>query len=87
MGAIGLFLGGSIIGATLMYLHYREMIRATNRERNKHEGRIQELESERVVVRCMDAYRRGKEEGRLSPATAAEQFAKTFEDKRVQFRG
>lgn len=36
---------------------------------------------------CRDAMRRGRELERKSPANAAEQFARNFEGRRVQFKG
>ena len=81
-----LYVAGVLTGAGLMILHDYELRKAVNAERTKYQKRIQELETERRTTDCADAYRRGKIEGKYSPATKAEQFAKTFEDKRVQFR-
>ena len=86
MGVV-LYIAGVLTGAGLMVLHYREVARAVNAERYKYQGRLRELETERRTADCADAYRRGKKDGKYSPATAAEQFARTFEGKRVQFKG
>lgn len=69
-----------------MILHYREISKAVNSERYKYQSRLKELETERRAADCADAYRRGKNDGKYSPATAAERFAKTFEDRKVQFK-
>ena len=81
-----LYVAGVLTGAGLMILHYREVVKAVNVERAKYQNRLRELETERMTADCADAYRRGRNDGRYSPATAAERFAKTFEDRRVQFR-
>lgn len=81
-----IYVAGVITGASLMLLHHREVVRAVNAERAKYQNRIRELETERITADCADAYRRGVQKGRYSPATAAERFAKTFEDRRVEFR-
>lgn len=81
-----LYIAGVLTGAGIMMLHNREVTRAVNAERLKYQKRIQDLETERMTTDCADAYRRGKNDGRFSPATAAERFAKTFENKRAQFK-
>lgn len=81
-----IYVAGLLTGAGLIMLHYREVTKAVNAEKTKLLRRIQELETERRTADCADAYRRGKNDGRYSPATAAERFAKTFENRRVQFR-
>lgn len=86
IGAL-LYAVGVITGAGLMVLHYREIAKAVNVERSKYQSRLRELETERRAADCADAYRRGRNDGRYSPVTAAEQFAKTFEGRRAQFRG
>jgi len=85
MGTL-LYIAGVLTGAGVMILHNREVVKAVNAERAKYQKRIQDLETERRTTDCADAYRRGRNDGRYSPATAAERFAKTFEDKRAQFR-
>lgn len=85
MGVV-IYVVGVLTGAGLMVLHYREVAKAVNAERAKYQSRLRELETERRTADCADAYRRGRNDGKYSPATAAERFAKTFEDRRVQFR-
>jgi hypothetical protein len=85
MGTL-LYIAGVLTGAGLVILHDFELRKAVNAERSKYQKRLQDLETERRTADCADAYRRGKIEGKYSPATAAEKFAKTFEDKRAQFR-
>lgn len=85
MGVL-IYIAGVVTGAGLMILHNREVIKAVNAERAKYQNRLRELETERMTANCADAYRRGKNDGRYSPATAAERFAKTFEGRRAQFR-
>lgn len=85
MGVV-IYAAGVLTGVSLMVLHYREVAKAVNAERLKYQGRIRELETERMTADCADAYRRGRNDGKYSPATAAERFAKTFENRRVQFR-
>lgn len=85
MGVV-VYVAGVLTGAGLMVLHYREVVKAVNAERAKYQSRLRELETERMTANCADAYRRGRNDGKYSPATAAERFAKTFEDRRVQFR-
>ena len=80
------YIAGALTGAGLMVLHYREVAKAVNAERAKYQNRLRELETERRTADCADAYRRGKNDGRYSPATAAERFARTFEDRRAQFK-
>lgn len=87
MTEIIVYIAGILTGASLMILHYKEVIRAVNAERTKYQSRLRELETERMTADCADAYRRGKKDGKYSPATAAERFAKTFEERRVQFKG
>jgi hypothetical protein len=86
MGTL-IYIAGVLTGAGIMMLHNREVTKAINAERMKYQGRLRELETERRTADCADAYRRGKNDGKNSPATAAERFAKTFEDRRVQFKG
>lgn len=86
MTEIALFVAGALTGAGLMLLHYCGVIKAVDAERAKYQNRLKELEIERRTADCADAYRRGKNDGRFSPATNAERFAKTFEDRRVHFR-
>ena len=81
-----LYATGVITGAGLMVLHYQEIAKAVNAERAKYQNRLRELETERRTADCADAYRRGRNDGRYSPATAAERFAKTFENRRAQFK-
>jgi len=85
MGVV-VYVAGVLTGAGLMVLHYREVAKAVNAERSKYQSRLRELETERRTADCADAYRRGRNDGKYSPATAAERFAKTFEDRRAQFR-
>lgn len=85
MGVV-IYVAGVLTGAGLMVLHYREVTKAVNAERAKYQSRLRELETERRTADCADAYRRGRNDGRYSPATAAERFAKTFENRRVQFK-
>ena len=85
MGTL-LYIAGVLTGAGVMILHNREVVKAVNAERAKYQKRLQDLETERRTADCADAYRRGRNDGRYSPATSAERFAKTFENKRVQFR-
>lgn len=85
MGVV-IYVAGVLTGAGLMLLHHREVAKAVNAERAKYQNRLKELEAERRTADCADAYRRGKNDGKYSPATAAERFAKTFENRRVQFR-
>ena len=85
MGVV-IYVVGVLTGAGLMLLHHREVAKAVNTERAKYQSRLIELETERRTADCADAYRRGRHDGRYSPATAAERFAKTFEDRRVQFK-
>lgn len=85
MGVV-IYVAGVLTGAGLMMLHYREVAKAVNAERAKYQSRLRELETERRAADCADAYRRGRNDGKYNPATAAERFAKTFEDRRVQFK-
>lgn len=85
MGVV-IYVAGVLTGAGLIVLHYREVAKAVNAERAKYQNRLKELETERMTADCADAYRRGRNDGKYSPATAAERFAKTFEDRRAQFR-
>ena len=86
MGVL-LYVAGVITGGGLMYLHYKTIYKAVNAERAKYQRRLQELEAERRATDCADAFRRGVQKGRFSPAIYAERFAKTFEDRRVEFKG
>lgn len=83
---IALYMAGVLTGAGIMVLHHREVDRAVNAERIKYQSRLRELETERMTADCADAYRRGKNDGKYNPVTAAERFAKTFENRRVQFK-
>lgn len=85
MGVL-LYVAGVVTGGGLMYLHYKMIYKAVNAERVKYQRRLQELEAERRTADCADAFRRGVQKGRCSPVTAAERFAKTFENRRVEFR-
>lgn len=85
MGVI-IYVAGVLTGAGMVVLHYREVAKAVNTERVKYQSRLRELETERMTADCADAYRRGRNDGKYNPATAAERFAKTFENRRVQFR-
>lgn len=86
MTEIVLYIAGVLTGAGVMVLHHREVDKAVNAERVKYQSRLRELETERMTADCADAYRRGKNDGKYSPATTAERFAKTFENRRVQFK-
>lgn len=86
MGTL-LYIAGVLTGAGVMILHNREVVKAVNAERAKYQKRLQDLETERRAADCADAFRRGVQKGRFSPATDAERFAKTFEDRRVEFKG
>lgn len=85
MGVV-IYVAGVLTGAGLMILHHREVTKAVNAERVKYQSRLRELETERMTADCADAYRRGKNDGKYSPAVAAERFAKTFENRRAQFK-
>jgi len=85
MGVV-VYVAGVLTGAGLMLLHHREVAKAVNAERTKYQSRLRELETERMTADCADAYRRGRNDGKYSPATAAERFAKTFENRRAQFK-
>ena len=79
---IFLYFVGTLTGGALIYLHYR----AINYEREKYQNELRRLEEKCRQKDCAEAYRRGFQKGRFSPATDAEQFAKTFEGRRVEFK-
>lgn len=92
MGAL-IYAGGVITGIAMMLANAWSVRRAVERERRRCE-RIQE-ENRRLYAElrdmassrdCADAFRRGKEKGRMEPANDAERFARNFEGRRAQFR-
>lgn len=81
------------LGFIAHWWHSRELEAAVERIRRQKDTEIRNLREERNRFRtnadnvqhlsdCADAYRRGKEEGRHSPATQAERFARNFEGRR-----
>lgn len=95
------FIIGLAVGATggvgVMVWHTKGIEKAVAKLRGAKDAEIRHLRELNAQLRadsdiiqqtrdCADAFRRGKEVGRFGPATRAEQFAKTFEGKNVQFR-
>ena len=86
------FLLGAIVGAGIVLTITRCVKVAVDKERAKADRLREEntrLRTERdnliSAQECEDAYRRGKRKGREEPMTQAERFARTFENRRVQF--
>ena len=85
---------GAVIGAGVVLLITRCVKVAVDRERSRADNlreenmRLRAENNNLISAReCEDAYRKGKREGRKDPMTHAEQFARTFENRRVQFGG
>jgi len=96
IGGILLFTAGVIIGAGALYLHNMEVKRAVNTVEARKNGEIAKLRSAYSRLQedagilqqasdCADAFRLGKSVGRAHPMSDAEQFARTFEGRRVRF--
>lgn len=97
IGGILLFAAGLVTGAGTLTLHNREVQRAVRVVEARKNSEIAKLRSaytqlqEDADIReragdCADAFRRGKREGRSRPPLSdAEQFARTFEGRRVRF--
>ena len=85
---------GAAVGAGIVLLIIRCVKVAVEKERARADGlreenmRLRAENNNLISARdCADAYRKGKREGREDPMTRAERFAKTFENRRVQFGG
>lgn len=87
------FVVGFALGFGTHALHKHIVTKAVNAERSSAQAMIRKLRRENEELRaekdnvqhlsdCADALRKGKEIGRYSPATPAEQFAKTFDGRR-----
>ncbi len=96
IGGILLFTAGVVIGAGALTLHNMEVKRAVQTVEAKKNGEIAKLRSAYSRLQedagimqqasdCADAFRRGKSVGRAHPMSDAEQFARTFEGRRVKF--
>lgn len=86
------FLLGALVGAGVVLTITRCVKVAVEKERARTDKLREEntrLRTERdnlISVReCEDAYRQGRRKGREEPMTQAERFARTFENRRVQF--
>ena len=86
------FLFGAVVGAGVVLTITRCVKVAVDKER----ARADKLREENMRLRterdglisareCEDAYRQGRRKGREEPMTQAERFARTFENRRVQF--
>lgn len=87
---------GFVVGAGTVTFHHMQVRKAVEAAERKSDAHIKSLNAELKRLKenadciersrdCKDAYHRGVEKGRTSPATQAEMFAKTFENRRVQF--
>lgn len=93
MGAL-IYAGGVMTGLALMLANNWSVRRAVERERRRGEWARDENRRLREEIAnlhsardCADAFRHGKEKGRMDPMGDAERFARAFEGRRVQFRG
>lgn len=96
IGGILLFTAGVLMGAGAVIVHSMEVQRAVraveakkNSEISKLRNAYSQLQEETGIMQqasdCADAFRRGKSVGRAHPMSDAEQFARTFESRRVKF--
>ena len=88
------FILGAAVGAGVVILITRCVKVAVDKERSRAENlreenlRLRAENNSLISARdCADAYRKGKREGREDPMSNAERFARTFENRRVQFGG
>ena len=86
------FTVGALVGAAIVLTINRCVKVAVDKERARADRLREEntrLRTERDSLisarECEDAYRQGKRKGREEPLTQAERFARTFENRRVQF--
>lgn len=86
------FLLGALVGAGVVLTITRCVKVAVDKERAKADRLREEnsrLRTERDTLintrECENAYRQGKRKGREEPYPQAERFARTFENRRVQF--
>lgn len=96
-GGILLFTAGVLMGAGAVIIHnmmVQKAVRAVEAKKNSEISKLRtaysQLQEETGIQRqlsdCADAYRRGKSAGaRPRQISDAEQFARTFEGKRVRF--
>ena len=89
-----IYAGGVITGMAMMLANAWSVRKAVERERKRSDrlmlenARLQDELRDLMSSRdCADAYRRGKEKGRMDPVSDAERFARNFEGRRTQFRG
>lgn len=91
------YLAGIATGAGLLIFHQKTVETAVVKVRKERDAEVRHLREDNYRLRtdldsfqrssdCTDAYRRGFQKGRSDPMTQAEQFAKNFEGRNVQFR-
>ena len=96
IGGILLFTAGVLMGAGAVIVHNMEVQRAVraveakkNSEISKLRSAYSQLQEETGIMQqasdCADVFRRGKSVGWAHPMSDAEQFARTFEGRRVKF--
>lgn len=90
------FLCGMVVGGALLVLNHKCVKQAEERERRRQDALVQRQRNEidylkgdnqyyRQMARCRDFYEMGRADRRKGRKTAAEEFAETWEDARVQF--
>lgn len=89
-----IYAAGVLTGVALMIANRYSVRKAVENERSRSDQLREENRRMRDELMnfthasdCRDAYRRGRQEGREDPVTKAEQFARQFEGRRVEFRG
>lgn len=92
-GYIVAFLAGGATGAGLIIANHHSVQEAVKAERARANATIRKLTDENAQLRenstaqgRVHSFQRGCEYGRFHPASDAEQFAKTFEGRRAQFK-
>lgn len=96
IGGILLYVAGVVTGAGVLELHQRAVrkaVAAVRQQKNTEIARLRtaytRLQEDAGIMQqasdCADAFRRGKSVGRAHPMSDAEQFARTFEGRRVKF--
>lgn len=89
-----LYAAGVLTGFALMIANRWSVKKAVEHERSRSDSLREENRRMREELinfthasDCRDAYRRGRQEGREDPVTQAERFARSFEGRKVEFRG
>ena len=86
-GGIVLFVAGLAAGSGLVIANRVNVQRETAQLRRENEHLRTSAWKDRLEYEASKAYRKGYQEGRLSPANEAEKFVDFIEQNNIDFRG